>query len=141
MIDADLPPKEKDIFNQTVWKIVRLIPEGRVATYGQIAGYIPCPAGISAENFKLYRARWAGNAMAASPQGVPWQRVINAQGKISIRSGAETQRKLLGAEGVVFDARERIDLKRYGWDGPTYEWLQENGLVTPDEPRQANLFF
>ena len=57
--------------------------------------------------------------MAACPDGVPWQRVINAQGKISLRGGSETrQRELLEAEGVVFDSQDRVDLKRFGWSGP-----------------------
>jgi len=57
--------------------------------------------------------------MAACPDDVPWQRIINAQGKISLRGGGENrQRELLEDEGVVFDDRERVDLKRYGWKGP-----------------------
>jgi methylated-DNA-protein-cysteine methyltransferase-like protein len=54
--------------------------------------------------------------MAACPDGVPWQRVINALGKISERPGAEKQRRLLQAEGVQF-VKDRVDLKRYGWSG------------------------
>jgi methylated-DNA-protein-cysteine methyltransferase-like protein len=58
--------------------------------------------------------------MAACPADVPWQRVINAQGKISVRKGGGSleQRALLEAEGVEFDDRERVDLARYGWPGP-----------------------
>ncbi len=56
--------------------------------------------------------------MAASPKDVPWQRVINAQGKISARHTAALQRRLLEQEGIVFDAKERVDLKKYGWLGP-----------------------
>jgi methylated-DNA-protein-cysteine methyltransferase-like protein len=70
--------------------------------------------------------------MAECPAEVPWQRVVNAQGKISPRRGAELQRKLLESEGVVFDDRQRIDMTRYGWDGPTKEWLVENHLVAPE---------
>ena len=57
--------------------------------------------------------------MAACPDDVPWQRVINAQGKVSPRraGGEVLQRHLLEAEGVVFDERERVDLKKYGWTG------------------------
>ena len=62
-----------------------------------------------------------GGAMAASPADVPWQRVINSQGKISLRQGGggETQRELLEVEGVVFDNKDRVDLKVYLWDGPS----------------------
>jgi methylated-DNA-protein-cysteine methyltransferase-like protein len=57
--------------------------------------------------------------MAACPENVPWQRVINAQGKISLRqgSGGTRQRELLEAEGVQFDERDRVDLKQYQWEG------------------------
>jgi methylated-DNA-protein-cysteine methyltransferase-like protein len=68
--------------------------------------------------------------MAACPEDVPWQRVINAQGKISLRpgGGGQMQRQLLEEEGIEFDERERINLKRYGWDGPPDEWLIAHGL-------------
>ncbi|OGO66664.1 MAG: hypothetical protein A2030_08760 [Chloroflexi bacterium RBG_19FT_COMBO_50_10] len=58
--------------------------------------------------------------MAACPQDVPWQRVINSQGKVSLRpgGGGSNQRELLEAEGVIFDERDRVDLKIYAWDGP-----------------------
>src|SRR5512133_3585147 len=114
--------------------IVRPIPACKGSTYGQVASFIPAPAGVTPEDYAANRARWAGYAMAACPSDVPWQRVINAQGKISARQGAEKQRSLLEAEGVVFDARERVDLKRFGWEGPSSEWLHENGLVAPDNP-------
>lgn len=132
MFGLEIPPTVRDSFFLIVWKIVRLIPPGKVATYGQIAGYIPTPEGVLPDDYLANRARWAGNAMAASPEGVPWQRVINSQGKISQRQGSKEQRKLLEAEGVVFDARERIDLNRFGWPGPDPEWLRQNGLNAPD---------
>jgi methylated-DNA-protein-cysteine methyltransferase-like protein len=58
--------------------------------------------------------------MASCPEGVPWQRVINSQGKLSLRpgGGAQHQRELLEEEGVVFDDHERVDLKIYAWEGP-----------------------
>jgi methylated-DNA-protein-cysteine methyltransferase related protein len=139
-MDVELPAGEREAFYQTVWKIVRLIPVGRVSTYGQVAGYIPCPAGVTVEDYKAFRARWVGSAMSASPQDVPWQRVINAQGKISIRDGAKRQRALLEGEGVVFDDHDRVNLKIFGWDGPEIEWLRENGLSSPDEASQLSLF-
>ena len=139
MFGLDIPADARDEFFQTVWKIVRLIPSGKVSAYGQIAAYIPAPPGVPPEDFTANRARWVGYAMAASPSDVPWQRVVNAQGKISTRRGAETQRKLLEAEGVEFDARERIDLTRFGWEGPSADWLHRNGLNAPDEPEQLSL--
>lgn len=139
MFGLELPPTARDEFFQTVWKIVRQIPFGKVATYGNIAGYIPTPQGILPDDHLANRARWVGHAMTASPGDVPWQRVINAQGKISARQGAYEQRKLLEGEGIIFDARERIDLARFAWLGPSPEWLRENGLNVPDEPRQLSL--
>ena len=62
---------------------------------------------------------------------VPWQRVLNSQGKVSLRSasGGEHQRKLLEAEGIIFDERDRVDLMQYGWDGPSLEWSRAHGLL------------
>lgn len=140
MFGLEIPPAVQEVFYPAVWKIVRQIPAGKVSTYGQIAGYIPAPAGVSPEDYLANRARWAGNAMAASPQGVPWQRVINAQGKISSRKGAEEQRRLLEAEGVDFDQRDRVDLARFGWAGPSTEWLRENDLLIDEQPKQQSLF-
>ena len=113
-------PPDPHAFQHHVWEIVRQIPVGKVATYGQIAALVPVPTGLSLKDYQAFGARWVGGAMAACPPDVPWQRVINAQGKISLRKGnsESKQRELLEAEGVVFDARQRVDLKRFGWEGP-----------------------
>ena len=69
--------------------------------------------------------------MAACPADVPWQRVINAQGKISDRPGAQRQRDLLEEEGVVF-VKDWVNLKVYQWCGPGREnepWQAELGIV------------
>lgn len=139
MAQMDLSPAQREVFNQAVWKIVRLVPRGKVIAYGQVAGYIPAPPGVLTEDYAAFKARWVGNAMAACPKDVPWQRVINAQGKISLRDGSNTQRTLLEAEGVEFDTRDRIDLNRFGWEGPPADWLRENGLIAPDA-EQPSLF-
>ncbi len=101
------PPNPKH-FHLRVWDLVRQIPPGRVATYGQLA------ARIAPEN-RVWGARWVGGALAVCPEDVPWQRVVNAQGKISPRPGAEAQAALLRAEGVELDESGRIDLRRFGW--------------------------
>lgn len=77
------------------------------------------PPGVDAEQYRRVGAIWVGGAMANAPDDVPWQRVINSQGKISPRPGVgpAVQRQLLEQEGVVFDAKERVDLKTYGWPG------------------------
>jgi methylated-DNA-protein-cysteine methyltransferase-like protein len=94
-----------------IYTVVRLIPWGRVATYGQIAAY----AGRCTP-------RQVGYAMAALRDGaVPWQRVINSKGRISFPKnsrGAMEQRRLLETEGIVFDRTGQVDLKKFGWDGP-----------------------
>jgi methylated-DNA-protein-cysteine methyltransferase-like protein len=130
-------PPDPHLYNALVWEVVRMIPASKVATYGQVAALIPPPGGMPPKDYQAWGARWVGGAMAACPPDVPWQRVINAQGKISLRPGGgqEHQKNLLLSEGVVFDERERIDLKIFGWSGPTAEWRQAHGLVA-----QASLF-
>jgi methylated-DNA-protein-cysteine methyltransferase related protein len=110
-------PPDPIIFNHQVWEIVRQIPPGKVATYGQIARMIPPPEGMDSKAYAAFAPRWVGGAMAACPADVPWQRVINSKGEISSRPGAETQRCLLEEEGVEFNERARVDLKIYGWQG------------------------
>ena len=122
------PPNQQAYYEQ-VWNLVRQIPSGKVASYGQIAMMIPIPNGIEFESYKAFSPRWVGGAMAACPDDVPWQRVINSQGKISEREGAERQRILLEEEGVIF-VKDKVDMKKYGWKGPGEE----------DEPKQAALF-
>lgn len=95
---------------QRIYAVVRRIPRGKVATYGQVARLARLPG----------RARQVGYAMHALPAGtrVPWQRVVNAQGAVSRRRvpGAElTQRMLLLREGVCFGGNGRISLARFGW--------------------------
>lgn len=93
---------------ERVYAVVRRIPAGRVATYGQIAGITGLVNG----------ARQVGYALHALREGtvVPWHRVVNARGAISLRGGGDaTQRILLEREGVRFGAGGRIDLASHGW--------------------------
>ena len=122
------PPNQQGYY-ELVWELVRQIPRGRVASYGQIALMLPPPDGVDFEAYKAFGPRWVGGAMAACPDGVPWQRVINSQGKISERPGAARQRQLLEEEGIEF-VKDRVDMKKYGWKGS-----QED-----EEPKQASLF-
>lgn len=114
------PPNPQAYYAQ-VWEIVRQIPTGKVATYGQIAFLLPPPLGVDFETYRTFAPRWVGGAMAACPDDVPWQRVINAKGEISQRPGAEKQRQLLEQEGVVFNEKGRVDLKKFGWEDKTSE--------------------
>jgi methylated-DNA-protein-cysteine methyltransferase-like protein len=93
-----------------IYHIVRQIPRGRVATYGQVAQLAGLPG----------HARQVGYALHALPSGttVPWHRVVNAAGGISLRaaSGAElSQRMLLEREGIRFNGRGRLSLARVRW--------------------------
>lgn len=99
---------------QRFYRVVRRIPRGRVATYGQVAALSGLPRG----------ARLAGYALSAlrgTAHDVPWQRVLGARGRglagISLKDpmGAGVQRDLLEREGVVLDARGRVELARFGW--------------------------
>ena len=117
-----------------IYEVVRHIPPGRVATYGQVAVVVGPPV----------TARQVGDAMAAlrdaSPGlSVPWQRVINAQGKVST---GRRQQHLLEQEGVVFNAKGCTDLRRFGWQGPDPAWAEAHGfalLHSADAP-QLDLF-
>jgi len=96
---------------QRIYKTVKRIPRGRVATYGQIATL----AGLDGH------ARQVGYALHSLPDGsdVPWHRVINAKGEVSPRSTSdshELQRMLLEEEGVEFSLDGRVDLKDFRWE-------------------------
>ena len=96
-----------------VWGIAKRIPRGRVATYGQLAALLGMPR----------HARQVGYALSATPENmkIPWHRVVNAEGRISLRlkhwdtGSDDLQRILLEAEGVTFDASGRIEMKKFRW--------------------------
>ena len=97
-------------FQSAVYRLVAAIPRGRVATYGQLAAILGWPRA----------ARAVGYAMRHCPTGLPWHRVVNASGGISLRANVGnmlTQRVLLEQEGVTV-RRGRIALARYRWTGP-----------------------
>ena len=96
--------------NHRIWQVVAMIPSGKVATYGDIAGLAGLPGA----------ARRVGAALRGLPPDtrIPWHRVINAQGRISLPEGSSsrfTQRERLEEEGVVFTRNNRLDLRRYRW--------------------------
>lgn len=112
-------PPDPDAFYAEVYDVVRQIPEGRVSTYGWVASLIPPPEGSDPEQYRRLGARWVGTALRSlGDPSVPWHRVINGQGKISLpvgSSSAQTQRRRLQAEGVAFGADDRVDLSQFGW--------------------------
>jgi methylated-DNA-protein-cysteine methyltransferase-like protein len=101
-----------------VYRFVSQIPPGKVVTYGQVAALLGAPRA----------ARAVGTALRSLPRPlsgkIPWQRVINAAGGISMRGDVlrvEEQRWLLEGEGVEFDRQGKVDLKKYRWPGPKHK--------------------
>lgn len=99
----------KPTYRDLIYEIVKCIPSGKVATYGQIARMV-----------RRCTARMVGFAMASTPENenIPWQRVINSQGKISPHGagfGSALQRQLLEEEGVIFNEENIIDFDQFGW--------------------------
>ena len=98
--------KNSDSIYKKIYNTVSQIPYGQVATYGQIARITgSCTA------------RMVGYALAATPENVeiPWHRVINSQGKISVIAFEDLQRKLLESEGIVFNNSGKVNLQKYRW--------------------------
>ena len=96
-------------FYTAIWDLVRAIPPGRVMTYGQIATLLGSPRAARAVGYAMF---------FAPPSDVPWHRVINAKGEISLGGHVDRpleQRARLQGEGVVFDAEGRIPLRTYLW--------------------------
>ena len=126
-----------EVLKSRIYEVVKAVPAGRVATYGDIAAIV----GGGCD------ARTVGYALNALPktsaEEVPWQRIINAQGGISTRG--LLQRKLLQDEGIPFDDDGRVPLDEFRWAGPTAAWAAEHGFhelpPRPDAPgEQLSLF-
>ncbi|EQA35617.1 methylated-DNA--[protein]-cysteine S-methyltransferase, TIGR00589 family [Leptospira inadai serovar Lyme str. 10] len=103
---------KKPSFYEEVYKITKRVPRGRITSYGRIAVLLGKPRA----------ARAVGYALNAIPkdreQKIPWQRVINSQGKISFRGDSHRailQRKILQSEGIEFDQNDRTDFRKFGW--------------------------
>lgn len=91
-----------DGFFQAVYAALAAVPSGRVVTYGDIARMIGYPG----------RARYVGYAMRVCPDGLPWHRVVKADGSIAGGGYAPVRRMLLEREGVPFLADGRVDLEK-----------------------------
>lgn len=111
-------------YRERVYAIVRRIPAGKVMTYGQLALILG----------EGYTARTVGYVMHGSDETVPWQRVINSQGKCStgrLTIPLNLQQELLEAEGIVFNAAGKCDLSTFQWFPAGFE---------PSEDEQTSLF-
>ena len=97
-------------FTSEVIKLIKCIPRGKVATYGQIA----CLAGFCSS---VRRVVWILHS-CSKKEGLPWHRVVNQKGTISLKpgSGYEKQKEMLQKEGIVFNKKDRIDLDRFLWE-------------------------
>ena len=120
--------EERISFFQRAIDMIRRVPHGKVSTYGQISILI-CNS--------VRGARAVGYALAGlSEEGaedVPWWRVINAQGGISNsnqRHRATLQRQLLQDEGVQFGQNNRVDLSRFGWEGPSSVNSHQSSVIS-----------
>jgi len=88
-------------FYQSIYAIVAKIPQGKVVSYGKIAAALGRPRS----------SREVGRAMRICPEGIPWQRVVMADGTITGGEYAEMRKAILETEGVVFTADGRVDMK------------------------------
>ena len=96
-------------FSEKVLRLIRSIPRGKVTTYGQIAKLAGKPHGSRGVSWLLHSC--------SKSHRLPWQRVLNSQGKVSFPESSRAfvlQKILLKKEGVVFEIG-RTDLKKYGW--------------------------
>ncbi len=108
--DVDrLKMTEPESFTERAKRAIKGIPSGKVATYGQIAALAGSPRGARQVVWILHSS-WEKDRL-------PWHRVINTKGQISLGRGYgyELQKALLEEEGIVFGANDTIDLKRFGW--------------------------
>ncbi len=111
-----------------IYTVVRQVPPGQVASYGDIAAIV----GGGCD------ARTVGYALAALPDqddDLPWQRIVSKSGSISTRG--LRQRELLEAEGVAFDEQGCVVMARHHWPGPDPDWAVAHGF-TPLPPRSAD---
>lgn len=105
------PPSDGDAAAAAICAVIRRIPPGWVATYGQIAAMAGLPR----------RARLVGRVLMTlgDASDVPWYRVVNAKGEVSFsnaRNGSDSRQiRLLKAEGIAFDANNRFNLERFRW--------------------------
>ena len=101
-----------------VYELVRDIPSGKVMTYGGIAALISKPESMDPLAYHRIRARWVGYALKSCPEDVPWWRVVNAKGQVSLRMGhgPHIQPLMLEEEGITLNSDGSVDLETFLWD-------------------------
>lgn len=128
-------PNTLPSFNQLVYALVRAIPPGKVLSYGRVSDLLGVPQGARAVG-------WALHNLGGSEPSVPWHRVVNVRGRVSIKGSPEAaleQRVRLESEGVVFDESDTIDMRRFLWTPalPEVEAIIRNTLADGRGPGQA----
>jgi methylated-DNA-protein-cysteine methyltransferase related protein len=119
-MDLNLPPN----FYEQVYAVVQRIPLGKVITYGRIAQMLGTANAARAVGYALRALPDKGKYTS---QNVPWQRVINSEGRISNAAHARQQAALLQAEGVAVSPDLRIDLDKYLWEG--LHWMEIDDIL------------
>ena len=95
-------------FTKRVIEVIKSIPKGKIATYGQIAD-------LAGNRFAARQVVWI-LSLQSDKHKLPWHRVINSQGKIGLKGeGCKIQKRLLIQEGIVFDERDKVDFKQFLW--------------------------
>lgn len=127
-----MTPPPSPSFNALVYMLVRAIPPGKVLNYGKVAQLIGVSNGAR-------EVGWALSSLTSSREReVPWHRVVNAQGRVSIKGSppaAAEQRRRLESEGISFDDKDRLDLQQHAWDPAPWEVeeiLREARQQTPN---------
>ena len=97
-------------FTAEIIKVIKSIPKGKVATYGQVAS-------LAGHYLSVRRVVWVLHALS-DKEGLPWHRVVNRKGRISLKPGAgyEKQKELLQREGILFSDKDSIDLDLFLWE-------------------------
>lgn len=109
MVPARKQEKQPDRFTDRVKRVIRKVPRGKVASYGQIAALAGNPRGAR----QVVRVLHA----CSGRDRLPWHRIVNSKGGISLKPGQgyELQKALLVDEGVTFDRNDLIDFERHQW--------------------------
>jgi methylated-DNA-protein-cysteine methyltransferase-like protein len=105
-----MPGQQRQTFYEQAYAFIRRVPPGRVVTYGQVALELGAPAAARAVGYALY--------FLPDGSAVPWWRVINARGAITLKgrgASADLQRELLEREGITFRPDGTCDLRVYRW--------------------------